>query len=183
MRLLIVYGTTEGQTRKIAWRIGERARELGHETELHDSADLASKLEIGAFAAIIIAASVHQEVHQETIAGFAIAHRDLLNRRPSAFVSVSLSAALHSDHVEAQSYVDRFVLETGWRPTKVLLSPGALRYSGYDYFKQQIIKYVVMKGHGQEDTERDYEFTDWKALSEFVDYFLEMAGTNVGAPP
>ena len=183
MRLLIVYGTTEGQTRKIAWRIAARARELGHETQLHDSADLASKVEIGAFAAIILAASVHQQVHQETIAGFAIAHRDLLNRSSSAFVSVSLSAALHSDHVEAQSYVDRFVLETGWRPTKVLLSPGALRYSGYDYFKQQIIKYVVMKGHGLEDTERDYEFTDWKALSEFVDSFLEMAGTNVGAPP
>ena len=183
MRLLIVYGTTEGQTRKIAWRIAARARELGHETQLHDSADLASKVEIGAFAAIILAASVHQQVHQETIAGFAIAHRDLLNRSPSAFVSVSLSAALHSDHVEAQSYVDRFVLETGWRPTKVLLLAGALRYSGYDYFKQQIIKYVVMKGHGQEDTERDYEFTDWKALSEFVDSFLEMAGTNVGAPP
>jgi menaquinone-dependent protoporphyrinogen oxidase len=182
MRLLIAYATTEGQTRKIAWRIAARARELGHETELHDSADLASKVEISAFAAIILAASVHQKVHQETIAGFAIAHRDLLNRRPSAFVSVSLSAGLHSEHVEAQSYVDRFVLETGWRPTRVLLLPGALRYSGYDYFKQQIIKYVVMKGHGQEDTERDYEFTDWKVLSKFVDSFLEMAGRNVGAP-
>jgi menaquinone-dependent protoporphyrinogen oxidase len=99
MRVLIVYGTTEGQTRKIAWRIAARARELGHETQLHDSTDLASKIEIGAFAAIILAASVHQQVHRETIAGFAIAHRDLLNRNPTAFVSVSLSAALHSDHV------------------------------------------------------------------------------------
>jgi hypothetical protein len=40
-----------------------------------------------------------------------------------------------------------------------------------------------MKGHRLEDTERDYEFTDWKALSEFVDSFLEMAGRNVAAPP
>jgi menaquinone-dependent protoporphyrinogen oxidase len=178
MRVLIVYGTTEGQTRKIAWRISARARELGHEAQLHDSADLASKLQIGAFAAIIIAGSVHQQVHQEAVTGFAIAHRDLLNAKVTAFVSVSLSTALAHDHVEAQSYVDRFVADTGWRPTKVLLLAGALRYSGYDYFKQQIVKYVVMKGHGSEDTERDYEFTDWGALSKFVDSFLETAAAG-----
>jgi menaquinone-dependent protoporphyrinogen oxidase len=179
MRVLIVYGTTEGQTRKIAWRIAARARELGHEAQLHDSADLASKLQISAFAATIIAASVHQQAHQETVTGFAIAHRDLLNAKVTAFVSVSLSTALASDHVEAQSYVDRFVAETGWRPTKVLLLAGALRYSGYDYFKQQIVKYIVMKGHGSEDTERDYEFTDWQELSKFVDSFLEMAADGL----
>jgi menaquinone-dependent protoporphyrinogen oxidase len=175
MRVLIVYGTTEGHTRKIAWRIAARAKELGHEAALHDSADLASKIEIGTFAAIIIAASVHQQVHQEAIAGFAIAHRNLLNTSPTAFVSVSLSAALDSDQVEAKSYVDRFIAETGWRPTKVLLVAGALRYSGYDYFKQQIIKYIVMKGHSSKDAERDHEFTDWEALSDSVESFLEMA--------
>jgi menaquinone-dependent protoporphyrinogen oxidase len=93
-------------------------------------------------------------------------------------VSVSLSAALDRDHVEAQKYVDRFITETGWRPTKILLLAGALRYSGYDYFKQQIIKYIVMKGHGSEDTGRNYEFTDWEVLSDFVDSFLEMAGVG-----
>ena len=178
MRVLIVYGTTEGQTRKIAWRMAARAKELGHEAELHDSADLASKIQIRAFAAIIIAASVHQQVHQETISGFAIAHRDSLNSNQTAFVSVSLSAALDSDRVEAQKYVDRFIAETDWRPTKVLLLAGALRYSGYDYFKQQIIKYIVMKGHSSENIERDYEFTDWEVLSDFVDSFLEMAGAG-----
>jgi menaquinone-dependent protoporphyrinogen oxidase len=178
MRVLIVYGTTEGQTSKIASRIAARAEELGHEAEFHNSADLASNIQFDAFAAIIIAASVHQQVHQETIAGFAIAHRDLLNSKLTAFVSVSLSAALYSDHVDAKNYVDRFVAETDWRPTKVLLLAGALRYSGYDYFKEQIIKYIVMKGHGLKDTERDYEFTDWGALSDFVDSFLEMAGAG-----
>jgi menaquinone-dependent protoporphyrinogen oxidase len=178
MRVLIVYGTTEGQTRKIAWRMAARAKELGHEAELHDSADIASKIQIGAFAAIIIAASVHQQVHQETIAGFAIAHRDLLNTNLTALVSVSLSAALDSDHVEAQNYVDQFIAETGWRPTKILHLAGALRYSGYDYFKQQIIKCIVMKGHSSENIERDYEFTDWEVLSDFVDSFLEMAGAG-----
>jgi menaquinone-dependent protoporphyrinogen oxidase len=174
MRALIVYGTTEGQTRKIAERIAARIRELGHEAQLHDSSALLNSLQVGAFTAIIVAASVHQQVHQEAVTGFAIAHRDELNAKLTAFVSVSLSAALEPDHVEAQKYVDRFVAETGWRPSKTLLLPGALRNTVYDYFKQQIIKYIVMKGGGPADAERDYEFTDWATLSKFVDSYVEL---------
>ena len=103
-----------------------------------------------------------------------MAHRDQLNVKLTAFVSVSLSAALEPEHLEAQKYVDRFVAETGWRPNRTLLLPGALRNTGYDYFKQQIVKHIVMKGGGPADTESDYEFTNWGALSKFVDSFVEM---------
>jgi menaquinone-dependent protoporphyrinogen oxidase len=178
MRVLIVYATTEGQTRKVAERIAARLRELGHEAQLHDSAALLDDVEIGAFAAIIIAASVHQGVHQETVTAFATAYRERLNASLTAFVSVSLSAALEPDHVEAQKYVDRFVTETGWRPNRTLVLAGALRNTGYDYFKQQIIKYVVLKGGDPVDSERDYEFTDWEALARFVDAYVAVAGLN-----
>src|SRR5512145_790743 len=94
MRALIVYGTTEGQTHKIAERIAARIRELGHEAQLHDSSALLDSLQIGAFEAIIIAASVHLQLHQETITGFAIAHPEQLKAKPTAFVSVSLSGLL-----------------------------------------------------------------------------------------
>ena len=38
MNVLIVYGTTEGQTRKIAEWTATHVRERGHQVELHDSA-------------------------------------------------------------------------------------------------------------------------------------------------
>jgi len=178
VRGLIVYGTTEGQTRKIAQRIAADIRELGHEAQLYDSSARMDDLEISAFGAIIVAASVHQKVHQETVTAFAAAHRDQLNAKLTAFISVSLSAALEPDHLEAQKYVDRFTEETGWRPTRTLLLPGALRNTEYDYFKQQIVRYVVMKGGGPTYTEQDYEFTDWEALSKFVVSFVEMVGLH-----
>jgi len=176
MRALIVHGTTEGQTRKIAERIVARIQELDQEAQLHDSSALLDNLDIGAFAAIIIAASVHQHIHQEAVTAFVTAHRDQLNAKLTAFVSVSLSAALEPDHLEAQRYVDRFVAETGWRANRTLLVAGALRNTGYNYFEQQIVKHIVMKGGGPADTEHDYEFTDWEALSKFVDSFVEMIG-------
>jgi menaquinone-dependent protoporphyrinogen oxidase len=57
-----------------------------------------------------------------------------LQRRPTLFLSVSLSAAFPDGMLEAQSYVNDFLVNTGWKPTQSLLIAGALRYDEYDYF-------------------------------------------------
>ena len=175
MNVLIVYGTTDGQTRKIAEWTATHVRKLGHEVDLRDSAWPGYDSNLVTFDAFIIAASIHQERHQDTIINFAIAHHELLSARPSAFISVSLSAVLEDERKEAQKYVDRFVSVTGWQPRMALLLGGALRFTDYDYFQEQIVKFVVMKRGGAASTERDHEFTDWNALAGFVDGFLETA--------
>ena len=43
LNVLVVYGTTEGQTRKIADRTATHIRECGHQAVLRDSAALASE--------------------------------------------------------------------------------------------------------------------------------------------
>jgi menaquinone-dependent protoporphyrinogen oxidase len=53
-----------------------------------------------------------------------------------------------------------------------LLLGGALRFSEYDYFQEQIVKFIVMNGSGAH-AESDREFTDWKTLADFIDTFLE----------
>jgi menaquinone-dependent protoporphyrinogen oxidase len=50
-----------------------------------------------------------------------------------------------------------------------------LRSTEYDYFQEQIVKFIVMKRGGAASTERDREFTDWNALAVFVNGFLETA--------
>jgi menaquinone-dependent protoporphyrinogen oxidase len=175
VNVLIIYGTTEGQTRKIAEWTATHIRERGHQVELRDSARLASGSDLETFHAFIIAASVHQGCHQDTITNLATAHNKLLNTKPSAFISVSLSAVLEEGRIEAQKYVDDFVSVTGWHPRVTLLLGGALHFTEYDYFQEQIVKFVVMKRGGAPSTARDHEFTDWNALSGFVDGFLETA--------
>ncbi|RWD89448.1 flavodoxin domain-containing protein [Mesorhizobium sp.] len=174
MNVLIVYGTTEGQTEKISARTAAHIRERGHQVELVDSAELTSDLKLGPFDAFVIAASVHQEHHQETVTNLVFAHHEALNAKPSAFISVSLSAALEDQKAEAQKYVDRFVAVTGWQPGMTLLLGGALRFTKYDFFQEQFVKFVVMKS-GDPVSERDHEFTDWNALANFADRFLDLA--------
>lgn len=175
MNLLIVYGTTEGQTRKVAERMATDIRGRGHQVELLDSAKFTPDLKLGHFDAFVIAASVHQEHHQEAVTTFVFAHHDLLSGKPSALVSVSLSAALEGHEAAAQKYVDRFVSVTGWQPRMTLLLGGALRFTKYDYFQEQFVKFVVMKGEDP-GPEQDHEFTDWNALAGFTDRFLATIG-------
>lgn len=167
--ILIVYGTTEGQTRKIAERSAERVRERGHRLTVLDSSALMPSLDLNSFDAFIIAASVHQKSHQVAISDFVFAHQNLLNARPSAFISVSLSAVLNRE--EAAQYVQSFISLTGWRPRMTLLLGGAFRITEYDYFQEQIVR-LVMQRSGK--AEHDSEFTDWNALIAFVDEFLEI---------
>ena len=70
--------STRGQTRKIAEWTATHIRERGHEAEQRDSAVLESDLDPETYDAFIIAASVHQEYHQEAIKNFVIAHREVL---------------------------------------------------------------------------------------------------------
>lgn len=175
MKILIVYGTTEGQTRKISQWIAERVKEMGHDVELHDSTSLPAVLNIDTYDAVIVGASVHQHRYQSSLIHFVKEHLQLLQAKPSAFLSVSLASVLEEDRDEAQGYVDQFLMETGWRPTRTELVAGALIYTKYDFFKRQIMKLIVWKGGGPTDASQDYEFTDWDALLRFIDSFVEMA--------
>jgi len=177
---LIVYGTTEGQTRKIAERAAMRVRDHGHDVQIYDSASLTPTPDVDAFHAIIVAASVHQGCHQEAVSDFVIEHREQLNSKPTAFISVSLSAVLENAQAEAQTYVDRFLATTHWQPQKILLLGGALRATEYDYFQQQILKFIVLKRGESLDMERDYEFTDWNILAGFIYEFLAAAELRLG---
>jgi menaquinone-dependent protoporphyrinogen oxidase len=170
MRILIAYGTSEGQTRKIAKTIAARLHELGHDVHLFDAASF-EDLHVGSYDKIIVAGSVHQQRHQESVEVFVMANLAELQKRPTFFLSVSLSAAFPDGMSEAQSYVNAFLVNTGWKPTQSLLIAGALRYDEYDYFKAQIIEHVVLKCREVEGAKGDYEFTDWDCLSRAVESF------------
>jgi len=175
LNVLIVYGTTEGQTRKIAEWIANHVRQRGHDAELRDSASVDSALALERFDAFIVAGSVHHEYHQESIRDFVLAHRQILDQKPSAFISVSLSAVLEGAQPEAQKYAEMFLSGTAWRPAKTLLLGGALRFTNYDYFQEQIVRFIVMGDGAPGQGNEDREFTDWNELGAFIDGFLGAA--------
>lgn len=182
MKVLVAFGTTEGHTQKIAKHVAAKIQEKGHEVDLYDCSRRLRGHEFGAIDAVIVASSVHQKNHQETVVAFATAHREGLNAKPSALISVSLSAAFEDGKKDAADYVERFINVTGWQPKFVHMAGGALKYSEYDFFKEQIIRYIVMAGRDIPSDQNDWEFTDWAALDNFVMEFLENASSRVMNP-
>jgi menaquinone-dependent protoporphyrinogen oxidase len=184
-RLLIVYATSEGQTRKIAGRIGEITRELGHEADVVDSAADSALARPSAYDAAVVAGSVHAGRHQASLVRFVRRNLAELSRMPTVFFSVSLSAT-GSDLAGARKCADAFLHETGWFPSMVRLTAGALMYTRYGFVTRWFMRRIARRAGGDTDTSRDYEYTDWAKLRADVEAFLLRAipaeARSVGEP-
>jgi menaquinone-dependent protoporphyrinogen oxidase len=173
MRILITYGTTEGQTARISEYLAEVIRDHGHEAYAVDLKG-SGVPEPDGYDAVIVGASIHMGKHEDYVQDFVRKNRDALERLLSAFFSVSLTA--HDDSEEAEGYIEEFVQETGWRPGMVGLFGGALLYTQYGFIKRHLMKQIARhKGSPDTDTSRDYVYTDWESVKHFADEFLELA--------
>jgi len=185
VRILIVYGTTEGHTAQIAGRMTTAIRAQGHEVELRDARDVRSQTLTEGFDGIIVGGSIHVGEHQSSLREFVQHNRDLLVQVPSAFFSVSLTAAEPDDEAaaETQAMVDKFIRETGWQPQQVETIAGALAYTQYNVFMRHLMKLIVKcQGRTELDTSRDYDFTDWEAVERFARGFTQRSVQDGGIP-
>lgn len=169
--ILIVYGSTEGQTRKVVDFIASLLRDAGHTTLTADAEAVRTGPLLPEPDAVIVAASVHQGKHQDAVLQFVLAHAELLDSVPSAFLSVSLSARDEARRPEASGYVRAFLDETGWKPVLVDFVAGAIRYTSYGFAKKLVIRHIAKKAGLPTDTSRDYEYTDWEEVRRFTSEF------------
>jgi menaquinone-dependent protoporphyrinogen oxidase len=180
--ILVVYATTEGQTRKIADRAASRIRTAGHAVTLVD-ARAAAAAELGTFDAALLAASLHVKRHQPEIVQFIRKQRARLERVPTAFVSVSLSASSsdQQDLANARAVVEEMFDEVDWEATLVHLAAGAVHDRRMNFLKRWMIHRILREKGVEMDPSGDMEFTDWAALDVFVDTFLERCRRWAGA--
>ena len=173
MKLLILYGTAEGQTRKIAHFMETLLHNAGHQVTIADTtADPPSPKE---YDAVLIGSSVHMHKYQSAVNHYIKKHVDELNLMPGAFFSVSLAAAseIEEEHLEVQKITNDFLEQTGWKPIMTTQIAGALKYTEYDYFKRLLMKMISKKEGGATDTSQDYEYTDWDEVIKFSNEFAK----------
>jgi menaquinone-dependent protoporphyrinogen oxidase len=170
-KILIAYGTSEGQTAQIADHLAGVIRGRGLAVETLDLKH-AKDVSVAGYDAVIIGGSVHMGKHQEDVVNFVRKNRVDLERLPSAFFSVSLAA--NGDLPNAEAYVENFTQQTGWRPTTVGLFSGALLYRQYNFLKRYMMKRIVRDKPGMPtDTSRDYVYTNWDQVRRLAEDFAE----------
>lgn len=173
--VLVLYGTTEGQSARIAQAIGDTLSGEGFKVDIVDAA--ADRPDAEAFDAVVVVASVHAGEYQDAVIDWTRRHARALNAMPSAFVSVSLGVLQDDPKVreESEAIRTRFLEKTGWKPTSLLPVAGALKYSRYNLVKRLMMKRIAAQAGGDTDTSRDYDYTDWNAVARFARQFAQRA--------
>lgn len=166
MKILIVYATTEGQTRKVARYAFQRLAGAGHSAELVSAED-ADGLDPSDYDAAILAGSVHGGRYQKALGDYAADAADALRGMPTLFLSVSLTAAGddEADWKGLRDCVARFAEETGWTPGRVEHVAGAFKFSEYDFFRWWAMRWIAAQRDETVTPGTDKEYTDWQALA------------------
>jgi menaquinone-dependent protoporphyrinogen oxidase len=173
MRILVLYGTNEGQTRKIAEFLATKFTSSGDDVTLLDAAAVRDTFDLRDYDAALIAASVHAGRYQASVIHFTRANHDRLDEMPSIFLSVSLAAA-GTDPEDLQGIAacaEKFKAETGWSRAEVHQVAGAFRFTEYDFFKRWVMRLIAWQKKVKLEPGKDLELTDWKALGAIVDGF------------
>lgn len=173
-RILIVYGTSYGQTAKIARYMAGTLIGLGDRVKVVNAAEKRPDLDVKRFDGIIVGGSVMRGRHQREVIRFVRNNRATLNTTPSAFFSVSGAAASpdEKNREEAQRFIDELLGQAGWYPRCTAAIAGAMAYTKYN----PVLRWIVRRGAkplgGPTDTSRDYEYTDWSQVEHFVTGFV-----------
>ena len=183
-RILIVYGSTHGQTAKIGRHIGDLLGTLGRSITLADADALPPALDPRDFDGVIVGSSITWRRHQPAVLRFVRAHRDALSAKPSAFYSVSASAAGRTEEERdgARRCVNDFLRQTGWRPGVTATLGGAMAYTRYNPVLRWVTRHIAAKAGGPTDTSRDHELTDWAWVRRFVEDFALLLPRLVETP-
>ncbi|MCC7441557.1 MAG: hypothetical protein IT285_07990 [Bdellovibrionales bacterium] len=169
-KVLVVFGTTDGHTGKIAERMAATARARGDTVDLVRAKWVRPEQRPADYDLVVVAASIHAQGYQRAVKSWVRKHAEALSRRPSAFVSVCLGVLEKKPETDRAlaGIRERFFSETGWRPGSVHMAAGALLYTRYSFLKKWVMKRIARKAGGGTDTRRDYEYTDWAALEAFT---------------
>ena len=163
---LIIYSSTDGQTKNICSRIGEFVCDDAPLKIL--SLSEATKADIEKYDQIIIGASIRYGKYRKELFEFIDQNLSTINSKKNAFFSVNVVARkAEKNSADTNPYIQKFLLKTSWKPRIIDVFAGKIEYPKYNLFDRSIIKFIMWMTNGPTDTSKIYEFTDWSKVENF----------------
>ncbi|MEI6893859.1 MAG: menaquinone-dependent protoporphyrinogen IX dehydrogenase [Colwellia sp.] len=180
IKTLIIFSSTNGQTRKICSRLQhviERTQGNGsHEHRVTLIAiDLVNTVDLNAFDKIVIGASIYYGKHSKHVYVFIEEHQQLLSSKANAFFSVNVVARKpEKNQVETNPYLQKFLKETSWQPNKIAIFAGEIEYAKYTFIDRTMIRFIMWMTKGPTDPNAKVEFTNWLHVESFGQTIRDM---------
>lgn len=172
-RILVLFATLEGQTRKISDAIADQLRSDGLQVVERDVTQLPDDLPLDGFDGVVLGGSIHVGKVQRSLRRWVRHHHAQLDAMPNAFFMVCLTAASKRPEAadEVEQMMQAFVKDTGWTPARAAAFGGALKYSQYGFIKKMVMVAIAKAEGGDTDTSHDYEYTRWDSVAAFTEDF------------
>jgi menaquinone-dependent protoporphyrinogen oxidase len=166
-RILIIYSTTDGHTRKICGRLQEVVRSRSHEATVVAMSE-EPDIDLAPFDKIVIGASIRYGKHQPQVRRFIDRNQQTLESKPSALFSVNVVARKpEKNQPETNPYLQKFLKQIDWQPKTMAVFAGKIDYPRYTFVDRQMIRLIMWITKGPTDPTSTTEFTNWDAVEEF----------------
>ena len=169
-KILILYATTDGQTKLICQKIKKILEEICiidcHAIEsVNEDLTLIEKN----FESVIIGASIRYGKHSDDLYNFIKNNTDFLEGIDNAFFSVNVVARKPEKNTpDTNPYIKKFLALSKWSPKKIAVFAGKVDYPQYRFIDKFMIRLIMWITKGPTDTSKTYEFTDWDKVEEFA---------------
>ena len=173
MNSLIIYSTTDGQTKKIC----EKIKESSVNKNLYEVVSLEEAFcrDLEKYNRIIIGASIRYGRHNPRVYKFIKKNKYILDKKKSAFFSVNVVARkIEKNTPDTNPYIRKFLRKSNWNPKKLGVFAGKIDYPKLGFINKNVIRFIMLITSGPTNTNNVYEFTDWQKVKKFIREFDEM---------
>lgn len=172
-KVALVYASLYGQTEKIARQMRLRLESKGLQACLMNVEDSKNEEFPESVDAVIVGCPVYFDTYPSSFLEWIPRHRDFILSKPHALFSVSMNAATSTAEARRKDVLmlQKLIQKTGLRPRFLASFQGGLNFSDYNWFLRLAMKRISRRHGFSPETNRDYEFTDWKAVDSFVTSF------------
>ena len=168
MKSLIIYSSTDGQTKKIcSFIIKYLKNKIFFDLVTIDEA---FSLNLKNYEKIIIGASIRYGRYNSKLFKLVNKNLNILENKDCSFFSVNVVARKPEKNTpETNPYIEKFLLNSKWKPKKISVFAGKVDYPNYNFLNKIIIRFIMYITKGPTDTSQSYEFTDWDKVRKFAE--------------
>ena len=164
-KILMIYSTTDGQTKKVLERI--KVELADNDVEIAPIS-CANELELTAFDKVVLGASIRYGKHKPEVFDFVKKQKKILEGKETYFFSVNVVARKPNKNTPATNpYMKKFLKKTAWKPDFIEVFAGMVNYPKYNFLDRNIIRFIMHITNGPTDVSQCHEFTDWESVKRF----------------
>ena len=173
-KILIVYSTTDGHTRKICLRLQGIVENLNNQVAVI-SVHEAGTVDLDSFDKLVIGASIRYGKHSPEVYEFIKVNSRVLDAKPNAFFTVNVVARKPEKNTpETNPYLKKFLKQISWKPKVLGVFAGKIDYKLYGPLDRFMIRLIMRITKGPTAPDTNIEFTDWDKVDAFGRVIDEM---------